>query len=305
MALLRNNMRRQKDNLTSIFLFAYVDKMDMDIFVETFFTSEECMHILLYSDIDYINVKSMYMEYLKNNPSLPKTDTIKYDFSLIKYASHIYVSFYQRTYESPKTIIQYLPFSKIVENYDLYHIISDEKVIFDAKYDYSLKLNAIRKMRLDNNVKYSVSNKVDLLYFAKRIFLKLFYYPEIEQLQYNYLDSSLSFLGDSNNLMIGSIIKNVNELVDEVNKEQYRYLKYSKSNNYLFLLTKEELDITNDYLINLFQNQQFPSFNQIFLYQENSGLVKVIENRFGVTSFYINITKLDISKINIDISSRW
>ena len=264
-----NQLNKQRHIFKEIFTYAYINRFEMKNFIEWFFASDYAYKILRFSDTDFFNPISVYTKFVKNKTHLLEKDLEheRIDINIIHYCAFIYVKFFQRTHESPAKILKYLPFDKIVKNYDLYHILSEERVIFLSKVDYNRSLNVIRKYRAKKNKAIKFKDDTKSLFFAQRIYIKLFYYPEIDNLKYCYIDSNHEFLCDDHNLLVIRNASSIEEIQKLFNDETLMFHKFNKTNNVAFIFASKDFD--EQELKEIFFKPYPVSFDKLFVYNQN------------------------------------
>lgn len=284
------------DLIKSIIYLAYKDEYDMESFILLFFLSEQCNNIVLFNDIIYYHPEKVYIDFLKDKTIKKSKET--YDITVLNYICYIYLAFSYRTKESFKSIFSILPISTIVSFYELYHTLSEERVIFISKINYNLKMNPIRKSRM-SHIHFDYSNKIKNLFIAKNLYLKLFNYPEIKDLHYIYKEK-ISFL-ESNNVKM--FISTIDEYNFVLKNNVISNLKFDCPNNILVILLNDNENIDKKELTNIFHAQEGIPFDKILVYKNEK--ILFINSADGYHEFYIPITNLDLKKIEFEYSTRF
>ena len=275
--------------------YAYADNLNMKDFILTFFRSDTLMAIICFSEIVYYNPLKTYKRFI-NKYSFYKEDKKKeLDIDIIHYICYIYMTFYFRTNESFKMIVKELPFDDIIKYYELYHTLADERVIFKAKLNYNSKMNPIRKSR-STGYRFDLSNDKINLFIAKQLYLKLFDYPEINELKYAYSNGIYYLTSNNANLFVSDLF-NAEKIIES---SEASYIKYNCPNNILLVLLKDGENITQGELQRLFNNQPQIPFDKIIVYKDEK--IDFINKGDGYKRFNIFITALDIKKIKNDYS---
>lgn len=276
--------------------YAYQDKLKIKEFILYFFNSSTMDRIIEYSDIVYYHPLNIYREICGEHHF--KKEEEQYDYDIVKYIVYIYLAFYYRTRESFSLVISILPINDIVSYYDLYHTLDEERVIFRAKINYNLKMNALRKNRA-SHYRFDYSEESKNLFIAKYIYLKLFNYPEIKSLRYTYKDK-IRYLESQSTSLFVSTYSNKKEIIDN---NTIAHIKYQYSNNILFIFLQDDEEINMDELTLLFHSQTQIPFDKILIYKNET--VAFINQGDGYLAFNIALTNLDIKKIEKDYLSRY
>ena len=248
--MLESEKRLHYELIKEVFILAYKDECNMEAFIKSFMQSDIAEPFFKNCTTHYFNPYNIFID-IKEKYHIDKTSK-KYLENFISYIAFIYSKFYLRTYESPKQIYSYLPFSYLEKNFDHFHLLSEERVIFIAKEFYNLRNNPMRMIRSKNNANvFDVSEK-ESLFVARDIFNNLFYYPEIEKLEYRY--DKLGYFIDSNTFLISKNVSSQKDIIDFINDDEYKDYKFNKANNIacLFLrnIKAQELDINKIIEIN-------------------------------------------------------
>lgn len=288
---------RQYSLIKEIASYAYRDNLDMNIFINKFFLSYEAKQIVLFSDITYFNPINVYHNFIKNN-KIPNS-TNHDDILVIYYAVKIYLSFYYRTNEEFLHILKQLPYEDISKYYELYHTLSEERVIFMSKVRYNLKMNPVRKLRSGDNVLLNTTEDIYNLFVAKHLYLKLFNYPEIRNTRYLFRDDMV-FLINDDVFLYACFSSDVNEVISD---ETLSHIKYNHKENILFIFPDIKESYDKDYLNNLFNKQTGIPFDKILVYMQDR--ILFINSGDGYREFYINITSLDEKRIGKEYRNRY
>ena len=245
MNMLESEKRYHYELIKEIFFSAYKDGYDLEQFSKSFMLSDIAESVFKYCTTHYYNPYNVFLD-IKERYHIDKT-TIKYSENFVSYIAFIYSKFFLRTFESPKQIYSYLPFSYLEKNFDHFHLLSEERVIFIAKEFYNLRNNPMRKVRSKNNADLSDISEKESLYVARDIYLNLFYYPEIDNLEYRYDD--FGYFMNNNTFFLSKIVSSEDEAINFINSEKYQNYKFNKANNVACLFIKDietiELNINN------------------------------------------------------------
>lgn len=283
--------------LKEIVLLAYEQNYDIVAFLEKFIASDFFLKILLFYEIKFFNPNKVVTQFLKKH-SIQNVKKQEIEYVVACYIVHIYLSFYYRTNETIQSIIKQLTINEIIANYDKYHTISEERVIFIAKTFYNLKMNPIRKMRAKSNPTLSFANPKFNLFIAKHIYYKLYKYPEIDGLEYRYMNGNEYLVSKGGETLLCSEYINNYDDIKSINESDFIHLRFNIPNNILFLFTDNEKLMENKLLIDLFINQPPFRFDKIILYC--NGALLFVNNVKSTKKFYISLTNLDIRKIEED-----
>ena len=288
---------KQYNLLKEIVLLAYNERCDIKWFLNSFLDDDIFQRILLYSDIKYFNPYKTYSIFVGNHPTL-RVEKQEIDDVVACYIIFIYLKFYYRTGESIRSIKKQLPIDNIINSYDKYHTLSEERVIFLSKVMYNLKMNPIRKTRIKDNPIFDYSSSRFNLFISKYIYLKLFDYPEIRSLQYRY-QSGVEYLlsPDRSALMCSEYVNDYHE-IELLSDPFLSHIKYDIPNNILFILTDNDDLLDENRLSILFNNQSDIPFDKILIYC--NGKTLFVNGVNSLKRFYVHLTGLDSRKIDKD-----
>lgn len=279
-------------------LFLLVDQNSKDVidFVKQFLISSLARKIVRNIDIHYYSVEDTYYSFLQDHQISNKKNDISEN--VISYFAFIYTKYYFRTFESFSKILSYLPVEDVMNNFEKYHISSEEEVIFNSKLRYNIIMNPIRNVRSLSNMKLDLTNDVKNLYVAKAIYEKLFFYPEIANLKLNN-----SFLYYQHNFFTARRINSINELSDFMNDSELKKYMFDNGNNILFAFINNSL--FNQHLEEMgemFISQKDVSYNQMLLF--DGRVVYFYNQSRNPRILYVTINNLDIQKINNSYNRR-
>lgn len=277
--------------------YAYIENIEIKEFIHYFFSSEEIIKISKFCDIVYYHPLSIYYKLIKEHEFKKDISNSDYDINIINYICYIYTVFHFRTSEPFKLILKILPINDILKYYEQYHTFPDEKVIFKAKIAYNLKMNNIRKNRKTGYF-FDLTNQKKNLYIAKHLYLKLFNYPEINQLQYEYTDYC-SFLKSSNTSLFVTNLSNIENLA---NNESISYINYNFPNSILFVFLSKDDNLSKKQIEDIFYMKCKSKFNSILFYKNE--MIYFINRTEGFYMFNLFVTSLDIRKIEEDFANR-
>lgn len=280
----------QYNLIKEITSLAYQDEYDMENFITYFFVSKIFKQIIDYSDITYFNPRLVYLRFVKE-VDIKKGDQNP-DILVLYYVVNIYLKFYYRTSTSFSAIMSQLPYKDIIDFYELYHTLSEERVIFMSKIRYNLKMNAIRKKRSKKNVELSFNDRDYNLYIAKQLYVKLFSYPEIYSSKYVYNNKHRYLINDNLFFLYTCYLDEIHSVL---NDEELAHIKYMNTNNVLFIFPKNGEVLTKDELQSLFMAQKGVAFDKILVYQY--GKILFINWSDGYKEFYVDINLLDERRI--------
>ena len=275
--------------------YAYQDNLEMKDFLLALFRSEYIERIIEYYEIIYYNPLNVYRVLIKNNSFKANDGKEKYDINVINYICYIYLVFHFRTGESLKLITKELTIDEILDYYEQYHTLADERVIFKAKINYNEKMNYIRKSRA-SGYKFDLSNSRKNLFIAKHLYLKLFNYPEIRLLRYEY-DHGYSYLKSETTTLFVAEYSNIQETISN---NEIDHIKFNHSSNILVVFLKDNENVDQMQLEQIFHSQPQIPFDKILMYKDET--IVFINRGDGYKLFNIFITPLDINKIEEDYS---
>ena len=293
---------KQYNLLKEIISLAYYELYDIKWFLNSFLEDDMFQGILLYSDIKYFNPYKTFAIFIGSN-IIPKVEKQEIDFVVACYILFIYLKFYYRTNESIQLIKKQLPIESIITNFDKYHTLSEERVIFLSKVVYNLKMNPIRKTRIVDNPVFDYSSSLFNLFISKRIYLKLFDYPEIRSLEYHY-HSGTEYLASQDNkaLMCSEYINDLSD-IESISNTTLQHIKFGFSNNILFLLTDNDDLLDERKLADLYAGQDAIPFDKIIVY--SNGKLLFINGINATKRFYVPLTGLDSKKIDEDYKNAY
>ena len=282
-------IRKQHEIFKSIFHIACANKYDFIDFAQKFLLSERAEEILLYSNLHYFNPVNVYNQFLESYRIKRTSNNNIINAIIVDYVSHIYVHFFNRTGEKMRTIMKYLPIETIINRFDLLHTLSEERVIFLSKLEFNIKMNNIRKYRSSHNKNVFQEENKKLLFIAKSIYLKMFYYPEIKNATYGYEMNFGPYLYNNNNLFFTvTKLSSINNLVETISNQIFIQKKYQFSNNIICLFMKEDAIEINNVLKNKlikYFNQSIP-FDKIIIICRRK--LYFINNSEGIVELYYN-----------------
>ena len=270
--------------------YAYNDNLEMKDFILYFYCSKHLEKIINYYEVIYYNPFNVYLALLKEHDFKQNIDLKQLDINVVNYICYIYLTFHFITDESFKMIVKQLTIDDILNYYEQYHTLADERVIFKSKIKYNEKNNAIRKMRSSGH-QFDLSNNKKNLYIAKEIYLKLFEYNVVKSLKYQYLNKR-SFLANNEATLFVSNYVNLSDTISDIDVS---YLKFNHVNNILFVFLKEHENMSKEALEELFYAQTNIPFDQILVYKNE--IIQFINKVDGYKEFNIALTNLDIKKI--------
>lgn len=272
---------------------AYLDNLEMEDFINAFFKSTYLENILNFYEVVYYNPNKIYKQIREEFDFKRNEKEERYDINVINYVCYIYLSFHFRTLESLNSILKQLPFLDIITYYEQHHTLADERVIFKAKLNYNEKMNYIRKSR-SNGYKFDLTNPKKKQFIAKLIYLKLFNYPEIEAMKYTYKDHYSFLKSDVATLFAFTRVEGIKAIKDK----ELDYIKYNFQDNILFIFLDEKENIEQDKIEELFYSQEGIPFSKMIFYKNKQ--VAFINQSDGYKTFFINLTPLDIRRIDAD-----
>jgi hypothetical protein len=193
-----------------------------------------------------------------------------------------------------------LPLMQIIDNYELYHTLSEERVIFISKLKFNSKMKYINKARSKNNLPINLDKDIYNLYIAKRLYYKLFTYNDLLDLKYRYYNG-VDFLLNDNTILFAKRINNKDDL--EIERNKIIPCMMEVPNNVLFMFIEDEtlMDKTllNEYYLSFINTIRF---DKILFYHK--GRILFINNPNEIYEFYVTINTLDINLINKDYNNR-
>lgn len=291
----------QYELLKDIVRMVYQNTIDIDIFIKTFLKSDIFNKILHYSDVVFYHSKTVFVRFVSKH-HIAHTEEQKYDIEIANYIFFIYLAFFHRTGENISSIVKQLPVDDIVNYYEKYHTLSEERVIFISKTRFNKKMNLIRKKRSKDNPTVDLSSSSKNLFIAKQIYSKLFDYPEIRELRYKYIDKR-EYLDNDTAFLYSEFVSDIDDIV-ALKDEVLDHIKYHKTNNILFLFASDESLLDKDNMLKIYNNnRKGVPFDKIILFYKNHLLF--INDAYQVDEYYIPITRLDISRIEQEYQSRW
>ena len=279
-----------------LFLFANENAIDVIDFAHQFLLSSLATKIVKNIDFHYYSVEGTYYSFLEENKISKKNSDI--NENIISYIAFIYTKFYFRTYESFDKILSYLPIQDVRDNFEKYHILPEEEVIFNSKLRYNIIMNPMRNVRSLSNSKLDLSNSVKNLYTAKVIYEKLFFYPEIGNLKLNN-----GFLYYHRTFFTAKKIDTLEELKSFINDNELKKYMFENGGNILFAFIDNHLFTQNTEAIeDMFISQKEIPYNQMLLFD---GRIVYLFNQSGdYRSLFVTISHLDIQKINKQYNRR-
>lgn len=276
---------------------AYLDNLEMEGFINVFFKSTYLENILNFYDVIYYNPNKIYKQIREEFDFKRNKKEERYDINVMNYVCYIYLSFHFRTQESLNSILKQLPFLDIITYYEQYHTLADERVIFKAKLNYNEKMNYIRKSR-SSGYKFDLTKPKKNQFIAKHIYLKLFYYPEIVAMKYTYKDHYSFLKSDVATLFTFTRVEGIKATKDK----ELDHIKYNSQDNILFIFLNENENIEQDKIEELFYGQEGIPFSKMIFYKDEQ--VAFINQNDGYKTFFINLTPLDIKRIDADYLSK-
>lgn len=281
-------IRRLIRLLKDVFNLVIKRNLDFSEFLEEFMCSEDAF--ILFRDFDdfYFNGNNILIEFLNENEISSKKE--QFDETFIDYVAHIYAKFYERTKEVPSIINKYLPLDYLKDNYEAFHLYSEERVIFLSKFDFNLRNNPMRKVRAKSNINFLNFNDSEKLYISREIYLKLFYYPEIETSRYSYKD--FPYFEHKDLFFVSSIIKNEND-INTWYKDVYQHYIFNRIQNIIVLIIEND-SLSDNFLINKIIEKEYPlPFDKVILLRKDH---IVLINKTSIETLYFVYTNADCKK---------
>lgn len=286
------------DTIKEVYSFAYKSDYDILDFINTFIRSDLIEEIYLYYDSFFYNPYTIYKQIIEKY-SVKKTNKNDMPFSIIAYIAYIYEASKEITNDSFKMISSYLSINNILENYEYYHIVDEEKVILENKIRYNIKQNPMRKKR-GNNFLLPKDNGF-YLYYGKRIYKYLFNYKYLNKLKY-YFDDFPYLKKDEDCFITYKSVNDNKEIIEISNNDILSHYIFNVKDSILFLFLDKEITLDKNLKEKMFKNNK-NHFSKIFILENNK--IHFYMPYSSPIIFYLPINKVLINYSITDYKRRF
>lgn len=255
--------------LKDVFLYACNEGYSLKSFIHAFMNSDISENLFKNSSTHYFHPYNIYLDVV-NSYKVTK-DNSSYPYNVISYFSFIYSSLYYQTFEHPKKIYSYLPFDYLLSNFDMFHLIDEERVIYYVKHDYNRRNNLMRKSRSSHN--YDISNESDRnkLFISYQIFKNLFYYPIYDEVELGY--DNMPYIYNENVYFKAITVNSKKDIFDATLLSNENYKFYNQEKYLACILTDDNLELDSDDIDTVIKNnnRNYP-FRFVIIYYRRKAL---------------------------------